>query len=117
MKTLIGNYAYEVTNELRPPSEPARWTFVVHKTETEGSEQLVCSGDSPSREHAEREAQQLIALCMDLDRIVNSDPQCDPPAESRSQQLYELRRQQNPKQTGEQTDEQTEEHTKGRDAA
>jgi hypothetical protein len=65
----IGDYAYEVTKELCADTEPvAHWVYVVYKV-TPIEELLAHGDDSPSQEHAERNARQLIVLYRELDRM------------------------------------------------
>ncbi len=69
MRAHIGNYAYEVTKELCADTEAVvHWNYMVYKVTP--TEVLLSHGeDSPNREHAERNARQLIALSMELDRM------------------------------------------------
>jgi hypothetical protein len=69
MKARIGDYAYEVTNELRAETEAdGRWGYKVYRIMP--VEVLLSHGeDSPDREHAERNARQIIALFTALDRM------------------------------------------------
>lgn len=64
----IGAYKYEITKELGAGGNGfTRWSFTVYKTSP--TEKLMARGeDSPTQEHAERNARQLIALYMELDR-------------------------------------------------
>jgi hypothetical protein len=69
MRVDIGDYAYEVTKELCAETKAVvRWNYMVYKV-TPTEVLLSHSKDSPSREHAERNARQLIVLCMELDRM------------------------------------------------
>jgi hypothetical protein len=65
----MGDYAYEVTRELCAETEAVvRWNYMVYKVTP--TEVLLTHGkDSPSREHAERNARQVIALSIELDRM------------------------------------------------
>jgi hypothetical protein len=69
VRTHIGDYAYEVTKELCAETEAfAHWAYMVYKVAP--IEVLLSHGeDSPSREHAERNARQLIALHIEIDRM------------------------------------------------
>ncbi len=69
VRTRTGDYAYEVTKELCARTEAVvRWGYVVYKVAP--IEVLLSHGEnSPSREHAERNARQLIALYIELDRM------------------------------------------------
>jgi hypothetical protein len=69
MKSRIGNYAYEVTNEPRAETDAdGRWGYNVYRIMP--IEVLLSHGeDSPNREHAERNARQIIELFTELDRI------------------------------------------------
>jgi hypothetical protein len=69
MKSRIGDYAYEVTNELRAETEAdRRWGYMVYRIMP--VEVLLSHGeDSLDREHAERNARQIIALFTALDRM------------------------------------------------
>lgn len=69
MNSRIGDYTYEVTNELRAATEAdGRWGYKVYRIMP--IEVLLSQGeDSPNREHAERNARQIIALFAALDRM------------------------------------------------
>jgi hypothetical protein len=66
MRAQMGNYAYEVTKELCAKNEAVvHWSYMVYKVTP--TEVLLSHGkDSPSREHAERNARQIIALSIEL---------------------------------------------------
>jgi hypothetical protein len=69
VRICIGDYAYEVTKELCADTEPvAHWDYMVYRV-TPNEELLAHGDDSPSREHAECNARQLIVLYRELDRI------------------------------------------------
>jgi hypothetical protein len=69
VRICIGDYAYEVTRELCAETGAfAHWAFKVYRVTP--IEELLAHGDhSPSEEHAERNARQLIVLCTELDRM------------------------------------------------
>jgi hypothetical protein len=69
MRVDMGDYAYEVTKELCVETEAVvRWNYMVYKVTP--TEVLLSHGkDSPSREHAERNARQIIALSIGLERM------------------------------------------------
>jgi hypothetical protein len=69
MKSRIGDYAYEVTNELHADTEAdGRWGYKVYRITS--IEVLLSHGeDSPDREHADRNARQVIALFTALDQM------------------------------------------------
>ncbi len=69
VRTRTGDYAYEVTKALCATTEAVvHWDYVVYKVAP--IEVLLSHGeDSPSREHADRNARQLIALYIELDRM------------------------------------------------
>jgi hypothetical protein len=69
VRTCIGDYAYEVVEKLCSETEVvAHWDYKVYKV-TPDDELLAHGEDSPSREHAERNARQLIALYTEIDRM------------------------------------------------
>lgn len=69
MRAHIGDYAYEVTEGLCAENEAVlHWNYMVYKV-TPTEVLLSHREDSPSREHAERNARQLIALSMELERM------------------------------------------------
>jgi hypothetical protein len=69
MRAGIGDYAYEVTKELcAEPEAVVHWNYIVYKVTP--TEVLLSHGkDSPSREHAERNARQVITLHSELERM------------------------------------------------
>ena len=68
VKSYIGNYAYEVRKEpCLDRKDSARWAFMVYKA-MPTVELLAHGEDSLSQDHAERNARQLIALYIELDR-------------------------------------------------
>lgn len=70
----IGDYAYEVTKVLCPGAEDfARWAYNVYEARSNGAP-LAHYEDSPSQEHAERNARQVIALYIELDRVRSREP-------------------------------------------
>lgn len=72
VKSYIGNYAYEVRKEpCLDGKDSARWAFMVYKA-APTVELLAHGEDSLSQEHAERNARQLIALYMELDRTAST---------------------------------------------
>jgi hypothetical protein len=73
VRTHIGDYAYEVTREFCAETGTfAQWAYLVYKATP--LEKLLAHGeDSPSEEHAERNALQLIALYIELDRTKSSE--------------------------------------------
>ncbi len=74
VKSYIGNYVYEVRKEpCLDGKDSARWAFMVYKA-APTVELLAHGEDSLSQEHAERNARQLIALYIELDRT-KSDKQ------------------------------------------
>jgi hypothetical protein len=73
VRTHIGDYAYDVRKELCAETEAfAHWAYMVYKV-TPIEELLSHGEDSPSQEHAERNARQLIALHIEIDRIRSSE--------------------------------------------
>lgn len=64
VKTHIDGYAYEITKVM---DAFPRWAYTVYKMEP-FEELLVCGEYSPNPEHAERNARQLIAFYVELDR-------------------------------------------------
>lgn len=69
VRTHIGGYAYEVRKEelCAEGRTSAQWAFMVYKVAA--TEELIAHGEeSLSQEHAERNARQLIALHIELDR-------------------------------------------------
>lgn len=74
VRTSIGNYAYDVRNELGVQSDGlARWFFMVYRLAP--TEELVTIGESsPNQDHAERNARQVIALYAELDRMSSNEP-------------------------------------------
>lgn len=73
VRTHIGDYAYEVTKELCAETGTfAHWAYKVYRV-TPNEELLAHGNDSPSQEHAERNARQLIALYLELDRTKSSE--------------------------------------------
>jgi hypothetical protein len=73
VKTHIGDYAYEVRKQLYGKTDAfAHWSFLVYKVTP--SEKLLARGeDSVNQEHAERNARQLIALYVELDRMKSKE--------------------------------------------
>jgi hypothetical protein len=69
VRTHTGDYAYEVTKELCARTEAVvHWDYMVYKVTP--TEVVLSHGEgSPSRDHAERNARQIIALCIELDRM------------------------------------------------
>jgi hypothetical protein len=69
VRTHTGDYAYEVTKELCARTEAVvHWDYMVYKVMP--TEVVLSHGEnSPSQEHAERNARQIIALCLELDRM------------------------------------------------
>jgi len=69
VRAQVGDYAYEVTKELCAETEAVvHWDYMVYKVMP--TEVVLSHGeDSPSRDHAERNARQIIALCRELDRM------------------------------------------------
>ena len=69
----IGDYAYEIRKEpCAEGANSAHWTFIVYKIVPD--EELLTHGeDSPSQEHAVRNARQLIALYTELDRVKSDE--------------------------------------------
>jgi hypothetical protein len=69
MKIRIGDYAYEVKKECCAEIEAdGHWSYKVYKITS--IEVLLSHGeDSPDREHADRNARQIIALFTALDRM------------------------------------------------
>ncbi len=69
VRTQIGGYAYEVRKELCAEERAStHWTFTVYKVAPPAQELLAHGEDSLTQEHAERNARQLIALYIELDR-------------------------------------------------
>lgn len=71
VRVCVGEYAYEVTEVTREfDSErvaAVHWSFTVYRVAP--NEEPVAHGEnSPNREHAERNARQLIGLYRELDR-------------------------------------------------
>jgi hypothetical protein len=65
----MGDYAYEVTKKLYAETDAGmHWDYMVYKV-TPTEVLLSHAEDSPSRDHAERNACQIIALCIELDRM------------------------------------------------
>lgn len=74
MRIHVGDYAYEVTKVLCPGAEDvARWAYRVYGTGSNGA-LLAQYEDSPNQEHAERNARQVVALCLELDRVRLNEP-------------------------------------------
>lgn len=73
VRTYIGDYAYEVTSPPRAEGvDSARWNFVVYKVKP--AEELLAHGEeSLSQEHAARNARQIIALYIELDRVKSNE--------------------------------------------
>ena len=69
VRAQMGDYAYEVTQELCGETEAVmHWDYLIYKVMPTAV--LISHGEnSPSRDHAERNARQLIALCLELDRM------------------------------------------------
>lgn len=69
----IGDYAYEIRKgHCAEGANSAYWTFLVYKIVPD--EELLTHGeDSPSQEHAVRNARQLIALYTELDRVKSDE--------------------------------------------
>ncbi len=69
VRTHRGDYGYKVSKALCVETEAVvHWNYMVYKVTP--TEVLLSHGeDSPSRDHAERNARQLIALYIELDRM------------------------------------------------
>ena len=69
VRAQVGEYTYEVTKEDCAETDAVvHWDYMVYKVMP--TEVLLSHGeDSPSRDHAERNARQIIALCLELDRM------------------------------------------------
>jgi hypothetical protein len=71
----IGDYAYEVTKVVRPGTEAgAHWDYRIYRATPNGV-LLVHGEDSPNLEHAERNARQVIALYIELDKVRFNEPE------------------------------------------
>jgi hypothetical protein len=70
VRTRIGDYSYEIRTRPCADKEEAfaHWSFRVYRV-VPAEELLASGGDSPNHEHAERNARQLIALYIELDRM------------------------------------------------
>ena len=69
VRAQVGDYAYEVTKGLCAETEAVvHWDYMVYKVMP--TEVVLSHGEnSLSQEHAERNARQIIALCLELDRM------------------------------------------------
>ena len=69
VRTHMSDYGYKVTKAPCAETEAVvHWNYMVYKVTP--TEVLLSHGeDSPSRDHAERNARQLIVLYMELDRM------------------------------------------------
>jgi DUF1680 family protein len=69
VRTHMADYEYKVTKAPCAETETiVHWNYMVYKV-TPTKVLLSHSEDSPSRDHAERNARQLIVLYMELDRM------------------------------------------------
>ncbi len=69
VRARVGEYAYEVTKSLWAETDAVvHWDYMVYKVMP--TEVVLSHGEnSPSQDHAERNARQIIALCLELDRM------------------------------------------------
>lgn len=69
VRAQMGDYAYEVMKKLYAETDAVvHWDYLVYKVMP--TEVLISHGKSSyGREHAERNARQIIALCIELDRM------------------------------------------------